>query len=59
MPIYAVLLRSAEGTLAGLGAHELTEKPIEGTELTLNEETWTVDEVDETQSPPHVTLTRS
>jgi hypothetical protein len=59
MPIYAVLVRSAEGTLADLGAHELPQKPIEGTQIRLNEETWTVDGVDETQSPPQVTLTRS
>ena len=58
MPIYTVQLHSADGTLAGLGVHELSERPIEGTEITLNEETWTVDAVDETQSPPQVTLKR-
>lgn len=59
MSIYAVRLHSDDGALAGLGAHELPETPIEGTEITLNEERWTVEEVDETQLPPLVTLTRS
>jgi hypothetical protein len=58
MPIYAVQLHSTDGTLAGLGVHELLERPIEGMEITLNEETWTIHEVDETQSPPQVTLKR-
>jgi hypothetical protein len=58
MSIYAVRLHSEDGVLAGLGAHELPETPIEGTKITLNEETWTVEEVDETQLPPLVTLTR-
>lgn len=58
MSIYAVRLHSDDGTLAGLGAHEFRESPIEGTEITLNEETWTVEEVDETRLPPQVTLRR-
>lgn len=58
MPIYAVQLHSNDGTLAGLGVHELLERPIEGTEITRNDETWTIDAVDETQSPPQVTLKR-
>jgi hypothetical protein len=59
MSIYAVRLHSEDGVLAGLGAHELPETPIEGTKITLNEETWTVEEVDQTRLPPLVTLTRS
>jgi CBS domain containing-hemolysin-like protein len=58
MSIYAVRLHSDDGTLAGLGAHELRERPIEGTKITLNEETWTVEEVDDTRLPPQVTLMR-
>jgi hypothetical protein len=58
MSIYAVRLHSDDGTLAGLGAHAFRETPIEGTEITLNEEKWTVEEVDETRSPPQVTLKR-
>jgi hypothetical protein len=59
MSLYAVRLHSDDGTLVGLGAHELREIPIEGTEISLNDEWWTVEEVDETQLPPRVTLKRA
>jgi len=56
---YAVLLRSADGLVSGVGLHAFDDPPIEGTEVELEGETWLVEEVDDrTEEQPTITLMR-
>jgi hypothetical protein len=58
MTIYAVLLRSGNGLVSGMGLHPFDDPPIEGTQVELEGETWVVEEVDDRSVQPTVTLTR-
>jgi hypothetical protein len=58
MAFYAVLLRSENGLVSGMGLHAFDDPPIEGTKVELEGETWLVEEVDDRAEQPTITLKR-